>query len=111
MQTRSQSKQLRPVESIIDSSIDVSMNIQSQPIVLLQPPLLRTKSMHNHNLVIIDFDEASRQWNANKKKTSNGCYKYVCGAQLLNDLYCKRKSCNTSNFCSLHKNVMNKITS
>jgi hypothetical protein len=27
----------------------------------------------------IDFDKASREWNANKKKLSNGCYAYICG--------------------------------
>jgi len=27
----------------------------------------------------IDFDEASREWRANKKKLTNGCYAYICG--------------------------------
>ena len=27
----------------------------------------------------IDFDEASRAWNQNKKKIDNGCYIYICG--------------------------------
>jgi hypothetical protein len=27
----------------------------------------------------IDFDEASREWQANKKKLANGCYAYICG--------------------------------
>ena len=34
--------------------------------------------------VNIDFDEASHYWNANKKRTGNGTYKYVCGKTLKN---------------------------
>ena len=48
--------------------------------------------------VVIDFDEASRAWNANKKKTGNGCYVYVCGAQLKNG-----KFCQNSVACHIHK--------
>jgi hypothetical protein len=50
--------------------------------------------------VEIDFDEASRHWNANKKRLTNGCYQYVCGALLSNGLFCKRKMCKTSQLCS-----------
>jgi fibrillarin-like rRNA methylase len=28
---------------------------------------------------VFDFDESTREWNANKKKLDNGCYEYVCG--------------------------------
>jgi hypothetical protein len=31
--------------------------------------------------VNIDFDEASKAWMRNKKKTGNGCYQYFCGAK------------------------------
>lgn len=30
----------------------------------------------------IDFDEASKAWNANKRKMENGCYVYICGAPM-----------------------------
>ena len=30
----------------------------------------------------INFDEASHYWNANKKRTGNGTYNYVCGKTL-----------------------------
>ena len=41
-------------------------------------------------LVNIDFDEASREWNANKKKGSNGCRTYCCGFIKKNGKHCKR---------------------
>ena len=41
-------------------------------------------------LVNIDFDEASREWNANKKKGSNGCRTYCCGFIKKNGKPCKR---------------------
>jgi hypothetical protein len=53
----------------------------------------------------IDFDEASRLWNANKKKISNGCYQYVCGIPLENETFCKRKICKTGQYCSIHKTI------
>jgi hypothetical protein len=53
--------------------------------------------------VNIDFDEASRLWNSNKKKKHSGCYEYVCGKQLQNGEFCKKKIKN-SVFCFIHKN-------
>jgi len=39
-----------------------------------------TRSQTKQQLFTIDFDEASNAWNANKKSTGNGCYKYLCCA-------------------------------
>ena len=35
-----------------------------------------TRSQHRLTLQL-DFDEASRAWNLNKRKLRNGCYEYV----------------------------------
>ena len=51
--------------------------------------------------VEIDFDEASRAWNANKKKVGNGMYIYVCGTKLKNG-----KHCQNSQACHLHKKTL-----
>lgn len=51
--------------------------------------------------VEIDFDEASRAWNANKKKIGNGCYVYVCGTLLKNG-----KHCQNSVACHIHKKTL-----
>jgi hypothetical protein len=51
---------------------------------------MKTRSQTKNNISIIqpyygefelefDFDDASKQWNANKKKIENACYIYVCG--------------------------------
>ena len=54
--------------------------------------------------VEIDFDDASSCWTSNKRRLKNGCYQYICGAQLKNGNKCQRKP--MSNFdsfaCSLH---------
>ena len=59
METRS--KRMRSTESD-NVPRQLSMNLRSQ-----RP---------NYSIVI-DFDEASREWNANKKKVGNGCYQYI----------------------------------
>lgn len=59
--------------------------------------------------VDINFDEASKYWLANKKKLSNGCYTYVCGALLKNGKFCKRNIKNNGR-CTTHSN-RNKLLS
>lgn len=45
---------------------------------------MKTRSQSRKQLleVNIDFDEASRYWNMNKKRIGNGCYAYICGTPL-----------------------------
>jgi hypothetical protein len=45
----------------------------------------------------IDFDEASRAWNANKKRMPNGEYRYICRIP-----ECKRKPLLWQNHCNKH---------
>jgi len=52
--------------------------------------------------VNIDFDEASRYWNSNKKKIANGCYKYVCGFEKRNGNFCKKFCLKNKNRCHVH---------
>jgi len=52
--------------------------------------------------VNIDFDEASHYWNANKKRTGNGTYKYVCGKTLKNGKFCKKNINNELFTCHIH---------
>lgn len=54
--------------------------------------------------VEIDFDEASRLWNANKRQIGNGQYQYVCGATLKTDKYCQRSRKSGQNRCFMHMN-------
>ena len=58
--------------------------------------------------VEIDFDEASRQWNTNKRKIGNGQYQYICGAVLKNNQknnqYCQRSHKSGYNRCFMHMN-------
>jgi hypothetical protein len=63
---------------------------------------MKTRSQSREFEVNIDFDEASKLWNSNKKRLSNGCYEYVCGKYLENGLFCKRKPKN-SQYCWVHK--------
>jgi hypothetical protein len=63
---------------------------------------MRTRSQAAELEVDIDFDEASRLWNANKKRLASGCYYYVCGAELRNGRFCKRKPVKKSDYCHEH---------
>ena len=65
---------------------------------------MQTRSQSKQNILEfnIDFDEASRMWNSNKKKLPNGCYKYVCGKVLKNGKFCQN-STNNDKFCGNHK--------
>ncbi len=62
----------------------------------------RSQTIKHELDVNIDFDEASQYWNANKKRTGNGCYKYVCGKQLKNDNFCKRNLKKGKEYCIIH---------
>ena len=52
--------------------------------------------------VIIDFDEASKAWNSNKKKLDNGCYQYICGALTRSGQKCKNLPTNGLTHCKKH---------
>ena len=64
---------------------------------------MKTRSQSKILETVIDFDQASKYWNSNKKKLNNGCYQYVCGEQLNNGSFCKKNSSNSGK-CHLHKN-------
>lgn len=51
--------------------------------------------------VNINFDEASDAWMKNKIKTTDGEYKYICGAICKNGNKCLRITNNTR--CFYHK--------
>jgi hypothetical protein len=51
-----------------------------------------------------DFDNASKLWNANKKKLENACYIYVCGyLKSKTGKKCMNKA-NCGQRCRFHKN-------
>ena len=50
----------------------------------------------------IDFDEASRAWNSNKRRLANGCYQYICGSILSSGKYCQKYPTSGGYFCSVH---------
>ena len=54
----------------------------------------------------IDFDDASRSWNANKRKMGGGQYQYICGAVLKanKNLYCQRSRKTGQERCFMHMN-------
>lgn len=52
---------------------------------------------------IFDFDEASKEWKANKKSIGNSCYKYICLQKTKQGKLCKREACSASDYCIIHK--------
>tara|TARA_B110000208_G_C11372138_1_gene285391 strand:+ start:82 stop:381 length:300 start_codon:yes stop_codon:yes gene_type:complete len=49
----------------------------------------------------IDFDEASKEWNANKRRVGQS-YEYVCGATTRNGKNCQKKPLNNYTHCNTH---------
>lgn len=47
----------------------------------------------------IDFDEASRAWNENKRSIGNGEYVYICGKKMRNNRKCMKSPYET-HICS-----------
>jgi hypothetical protein len=58
-----------------------------------------------HYEVNIDFDEASKAWNKNKKKTGNSNYEYICTIINKHKNKCCRKIYNNSKYCYFHRNI------
>jgi hypothetical protein len=56
--------------------------------------------------VDIDFDEASRMWEYNKKRIGNGSYKYICCELNKSGKKCGRQIVCETKYCRAH----NKIT-
>ena len=63
-----------------------------------------TRSHTNDNITLnveIDFDDASREWNRNKRRCGQ-MYEYVCGHTCLSGKPCKRKPVNGCLHCPAH---------
>ena len=55
-------------------------------------------------LTLTDFNEASKEWNKNKKKTPEG-YKYICQSTIgKTKRKCKTVCFKTSECCYVHRN-------
>ena len=54
---------------------------------------------------IIDFDEASKAWKANKRSIGNGSYVYICVAKTKSGKFCKIKPQKHSDYCHVHSDL------
>ena len=62
---------------------------------------MKTRSQSRKHLPVnIEFDEASRAWNLNKRKLGNGEYSYVCGKQMRNGRICQVSPTISTHICS-----------
>jgi hypothetical protein len=64
------------------------------------PLQTRSQTRSQLNSSLIDFDEASKAWKANKIKINNGCYRYICVFN--HDTICLRKCLNGEIYCKKH---------
>jgi hypothetical protein len=96
MRTRSQTKSITDLK--IQSMDEPDVNVD---LVNMIP---NTKPYYGEFQLEYDFDNASKLWNANKKKMENACYIYVCGyLKSKTGKKCMNKtSCGV--FCRFHKN-------
>ena len=58
--------------------------------------------MNRIYLVNIDFDEASREWNRNKKRVDQS-YIYICGEMTKTGSCCQKKRHKDLEFCYIHR--------
>jgi hypothetical protein len=65
---------------------------------------MRTRSQDAKDVtsVVIDFDEASREWNRNKIRRGQ-MYFYICGFTLANGRSCQRCPKNGETHCYRHQ--------
>lgn len=66
------------------------------------------ESIREELLVIIDFDDASEQWRANKKRLKNGCYKYICMGTTKLGKPCNRCAQKYEKYCKIHCKTIEK---
>jgi hypothetical protein len=52
--------------------------------------------------IIIDFEDASKQWRANKKSIGNGSFKYICTKLGKNNNHCVCRCLPGEDFCKTH---------
>ena len=58
--------------------------------------------------VNIDFDEASKAWQSNKKSIGNGSYKYLCFKKNIKNKNCLNKCLPCVDYCKSHLYMINK---
>ena len=58
--------------------------------------------------VNIDFDDASYEWNRNKKRVDQS-YVYICGVTTKKGACCQNKRHKDSDFCYIHRKMSKKI--
>ena len=63
----------------------------------------RSQKQKVHFDVIINFEEASEEWKANKKYVGNGSYKYICLQKTQSGKPCKREAQAACDYCKIHK--------
>ena len=86
MQTRSKT---RAIQLLAEAEIEANGNLGYEQVVAPMPTSIRTlpktitkprylrKRKGRQYAVDIDFDEASREWRANKRALGNGEFKYI----------------------------------
>jgi len=67
--------------------------------------------LRSREIVIIDFDEASKAWKKNKIDIGNGCYKYKKNAFKLNNNNINNNNNNNINNNNNNKNTQKSVTS
>jgi hypothetical protein len=89
MLTRSRSNKNNEIKEIMYESIT---NVHSEEI-----------NEYTELIVDIDFDDASKEWNANKKKMKNCMYRYICMYCIAtSDRKCGRIPLMGTDFCKTH---------
>jgi hypothetical protein len=90
-------------QQILDSEPNYNTRLQSRIRTMINNEFEQNIAPINRPLydVCIDFDEASRAWNANKRRVGQS-YEYICGAKTCSGKPCQRKPIHGKNHCKTH---------
>lgn len=80
MQTRFQTRLMQSVPTLVNNILESKKKNsvpKEQNILLYEPIAMRTRNKVCLSHSLINFDEASREWNLNKRRLGHGCYEYI----------------------------------
>ena len=72
------------------------------PVIIIKT-IAEPNIMHRELEVNIDFDEASKEWHANKKSIGNSHYKYICEISTKTGKQCGKVCYKCESYCWSHR--------
>lgn len=92
----------RSQQQLLDSTPNYNTRLQSRIRDVISNEFSEDiQHMHGAYDIRIDFDEASKVWNVNKKRVGQN-YEYICGKNTRSGGKCQRKPQKDCPYCKIH---------